>query len=38
MDLTGNAQADLCLEGVVILQGGVAQVAALISGSHLRDV
>lgn len=38
MDLTGNAQSDLSQEGAVVLQGGVAQVAALISGSHLRDV
>lgn len=38
MELTGNAQSDLCPERAAILQSGVAQVAALISGSHLRDV
>lgn len=38
MELTGHAQLDLCRGGAVILEGGVAQVAALISGCHLRDV
>lgn len=38
MEPTGNAQSDLRPEGAVILQGGVAQVAALISECHLRDV
>lgn len=38
MELTGHAQLDLCRGGAVILEGGVAPVAALISGCHLRDV
>lgn len=38
MELTGNAQSHLCPEGAVVLQGAVAQVAARISGRHLRDV
>lgn len=38
MELTGHAQLDLCRGGAVILERGVAQVAALISGCHPRDV
>lgn len=38
MELTGDAQPDLRPDGAVILQGGGAQVAALISGRHLHDV
>lgn len=38
MELTGHTQLDLCRGGAIILEGGVAQVAALIFGCHLRDV